>query len=295
MKVQDLAPLILEILNSPNTDLDTISAKRVRKQLVELRSNVTVEFVKENMDELNALITKIFRSLKNTTSDSNNNGTSHVDSHDMAPSSMVNGKRKHGKDVEEDSERDNVHEDNGELSQSPTPPASKKAKKASHKLTDEEYARQLSSELNQRPSRSNRKSNGSLKKVSSRTPKKTKSRAKVDDSDDGSDDVDDHAKQRKSKSRTRKSNGEAKGGFAKELTLRCVISYVQGLRLSFSYKVSLWRQWWTQRSSRGHRLLKDYGFISKPMTCKILRIKKKYYAMIHYVPFSTQTRSTCSL
>lgn len=217
MKVQDLAPLILEILNSPNTDLDTISAKRVRKQLVELRSNVTVEFVKENMEELNALITKIFRSLKNTAPDANNNGTSRVDSHDMAPSSVVNGKRKHGKDVEEDSERDNVHEDNAELSQSPTPPASKKAKKASHKLTDEEYARQLSSELNQRPSRSNRKSNGSLKKVSSRTPKKTKSRAKVDDSDDGSEDVDDHAKQRKP--RARKSNGEARGGFAKELTL----------------------------------------------------------------------------
>ncbi|KIJ51307.1 hypothetical protein M422DRAFT_74231 [Sphaerobolus stellatus SS14] len=216
MRVEDLGPLIRLILASPDTDLKTVSAKRVRKQLVELNPALTTEFVKENKDELNSLIGNIFKSLQKAEEDNESIADTLGDSQ---PNGSANGKRKRDEDIKSE-EPENGSNQKEESDESPEPaPSSKKAKKSSsQKVTDEEYARMLSSELNQRPSRS-RQSNGTSKKSASKAPKKRKSRAEIDDSEDD-EDTDGNNKRRKSKgTQKKKGTGEAKGGFAKELTL----------------------------------------------------------------------------
>jgi len=214
MRVQDLSSLIRQILTSPDTDLRTVSAKRVRKRLVELNPEVTSEFIKENKEELDKLIGSIFESLEKP-GDLDDVGTEGFD-HSNGP---VNGKRK--REVKEEEEYNGDPYQDQEATSPPPPLYTKKAKKeGSQKLTDEEYARMLSSELNQRPARGSRQSNGGSKKSATRSPKKRKSRAEIDDSDDDDDGEETGGKRRKSKSTMRKAPGEAKGGFAKELALR---------------------------------------------------------------------------
>lgn len=45
-----LEPQIQRILSAPGTDLTTISAKRVRRQLLDLDPSLMVEFLKENRE-----------------------------------------------------------------------------------------------------------------------------------------------------------------------------------------------------------------------------------------------------
>ncbi|KAF8526063.1 hypothetical protein BU17DRAFT_41035 [Hysterangium stoloniferum] len=224
MSVQSLAPTILIILTAPATDLSTVSAKQVRKQLLELRPDITIDFIKQNKKAIDRLIGTIFESLNNTT-----DGSACVQA-DLPPEPpRTNGKRKRESEIkeEEDDEEDNGEEGSGGYGDgdiaSPPPPLKKTKKGASQKLTDEEYARQLSSELNQRPSRGNRKSNGSSKKGASRSPKKKKSKPEIEDSDE--DDEDGGSRIRKPKKRSA-GNGDAKGGFAKEFTLSDPLSVV---------------------------------------------------------------------
>lgn len=222
MVVERLAPIIHQILSAPDTDLSTVSAKRVRKQLAELDPDITLEFIKQNKDAIDSLIGSIFESLNNPDTD--------ADFRENPPHVSVNGngKRKregNGREMKakrEDSQGEDERATEEDEDQPDSPslaiPVTKKAKKASAQaLTDEEYARQLSSEINQRPSRGSRKANGS-KKGASRTPKKKKSRAQIEDSDE-----DEEAGSR-SKGPKKKSGGGAKGGFAKEYALRSVFS-----------------------------------------------------------------------
>lgn len=227
MNVERLAPSIHQILSDPDTDLSTVSAKRVRKQLVELHPDVTLEFVKQNKDAIDTLIGSIFESLNNPDSGAGFRAEpSHI-------SVNGNGKRKRedngesrneGEDEQGEDEQVTWEDEDEPESHSPATPAAKKAKKASSRtLTDEEYARKLSSELNQRPSRGSRKANGPSKKGASRTPKKKKSRAQIEDSDEDEEvGSSSRSKKTKKKSTGGSAGGDAKGGFAKEYSLRFV-------------------------------------------------------------------------
>ena len=246
MSVEQLAPMIHQILSAPDTDLSTVSAKRVRKQLVELEPDITLEFVKQNKDAIDLLIGSIFESLNNPeTGPSLRTDPSRV-------TMNGNGKRKreeNGREAKTERE-DSQGEDDRTTGEdeirpgtpSPATPVAKKAKKGNTRaLTDEEYARQLSSEINQRPSRGSRKVNGSSKKGASRTPKKKKSRAQIEDSDE---DEEGEGSSRAKNPRKKSGGGTAKGGFAKEYSLRFVLSFeftVINTYLCRSAKVSLWQ------------------------------------------------------
>jgi len=55
-----LEPHIHQILSAPGTDLSTISAKRVRRQLVEVDPSLTVGFMRENREAVDAVIASVF-------------------------------------------------------------------------------------------------------------------------------------------------------------------------------------------------------------------------------------------
>src|ERR1700692_724275 len=54
--ISALEPRIREILSAPGTDLTTISAKSVRRRLLELEPSLTAEFLKEHKEEVGAVI-----------------------------------------------------------------------------------------------------------------------------------------------------------------------------------------------------------------------------------------------
>ena len=177
MQVASLQPLIRQILQSPDTDLSTISAKRVRRQILELDASITEEFIRANKDEVDALIANEFEYV---------NGTSNSVPPKAEPPVE---KRK----------RESTSNDD----------ATHVARRSPHSMTDEELARQLSSEINKPDVRATRQSRPS---TSRRQPKKSKAHAESDNDDD------DEPKRKK-----RSQGGGARGGFAKEFELRCGI------------------------------------------------------------------------
>ena len=57
--IASLEPVIYRILSAPGTDLSTISAKRVRKQLAEEEA-LSPEAIKEHRGDIDTLITRVF-------------------------------------------------------------------------------------------------------------------------------------------------------------------------------------------------------------------------------------------
>lgn len=217
MSVSSLEPTIHSILRAPETDLQTISAKRVRKLIPELRSDISPDFVKANKEEINELIEKIYGTLIEANKLEQRNISE-------LPA-LTSSKRKREDTPEEDEEenpdydsQDDREEDQGYDSK----PAVRASKPRSSELADEAYARQLSSELNQRPSRTGR-NNVKTKKSSTKASKSKKSRSQISDSDEDENEVDGNTTTKKKASRLKKKRngtGEAKGGFAKEFALR---------------------------------------------------------------------------
>lgn len=173
---------IRAILEAPDVDLSTISAKRVRKQLVEDNAELTSELVKEHKDDFDALISQVYEQVSGT-------GEAGAEEEDTSEEQV---KRKR-----EDEESD-------------TSAAPKKVKKETKKdphLSDAELARQLSQELNGRDRATRAK--GSAKPKAKRG-KKAKSAATVDSEGEGSSVADGAEKPKR------------KGGFTKEYALRYV-------------------------------------------------------------------------
>ncbi|KDQ55096.1 hypothetical protein JAAARDRAFT_37618 [Jaapia argillacea MUCL 33604] len=203
-----LEPKIREILSAPGTDLTTISAKRVRKQLMELDSSLTSTVVKENKDEIDRVIAEVFEKYNEEVG--GGDGGSNEDEE--------NGKRR--RDDTEDEHGDEHHD--GTDGEEREEPPKKKAKKGSKaEPNDAEIARQLQNELNGR-ARSSRaaatgkaKSNGAKKGT-----KKKKSAATVD-----SDGEEGEGSPKKKKA----GGGGAKGGFAKEYGLSESLAAVVGV------------------------------------------------------------------
>ncbi|KZT01465.1 SWIB-domain-containing protein [Laetiporus sulphureus 93-53] len=144
-QIQALEPKIREILTAPGIDLGTISAKRVRKQLLEQDSSLTQEFIKENKDEIDLLIAGVYEEV---------NAEVNGNEEEEEGASSPKGKRKRRAEKEEESVDEN--EEEGEEEVSAASPKAKKSKK-SGRMTDEQLARQLSDEINGR-SRSSRAS-----------------------------------------------------------------------------------------------------------------------------------------
>ncbi|KAJ7072633.1 SWIB/MDM2 domain-containing protein [Mycena amicta] len=200
-----LEPYIEEILSAPGTDLATISAKRVRKQLQHIDpSFFTPELLKHNREAVDAVIARVFERVQA------------VADYDVEePSSRKRRPPSEGPEskVEE-----------GDTDDSPPPP--KKSKKLpvakQQEASDAELARQLSNEINSRT----RRSNGRSTKASSAnsTPRKRKSKKSAELVD--TDDSDSGGKPHKKRAR---EGGSARGGFAKPYLLSEPLAAVLGV------------------------------------------------------------------
>ncbi|KAJ7125073.1 hypothetical protein C8R44DRAFT_874913 [Mycena epipterygia] len=200
-----LEPYIEEILSAPGTDLATISAKRVRKQLQHIDPSFTAAFLKENREAVDVVIARVFEKVQGASGSQ--------DSEVEEPLAPVTRKRRQSQDDSVPKEEDATDD---------TPPPAKKAKKAvKRELSDAELARQLSSEINGRA----RRSSGKPKPAASNgASKKKKSKAKSAEMVDTDDDSDATGPKRPSpKKRSGGEGGAARGGFAKPEPLAAVL------------------------------------------------------------------------
>jgi len=214
--VQSFIPAIKRILTSPNVDLSTISAKRVRKQLV--TDGESEAFVRHHKVELDAIIAQVYEAVSSGGSAAVDAMTvadikPAVNGHDAQASSSSAGKRKRSEDPE--------FQTNFPPSSQPQSLASKKVKQANGTAgrsaisSDAEYARQLSFELNARSTRAGHPtSNGNKAKFP--TKKAKRSKATVSDDEDG--DVRDSKPRKKT----------ARGGLGKEFVLSDALAEITG-------------------------------------------------------------------
>lgn len=198
----DLEPAIRKVLTAPGVDLNSISAKAVRRELQAQDPSLTNEWMRENKETIDAIIAEVFQSVSEAASASG--------------SGDANG-------VHEDADAEGVAEEVGdgeeELGSLPKRPSKKRQKKTGQEKSDAELARQLSNELNSR-SRSSRNVAGKTKTNAGKNGSSGKRRKPltadtVDSGEDGSDADSTVGKKRKSR-----GGGGAKGGFSKEYNLR---------------------------------------------------------------------------
>ncbi|KIM63938.1 hypothetical protein SCLCIDRAFT_116207 [Scleroderma citrinum Foug A] len=186
---------ITRILSAPGVDLKTITAKRVRKQLLQDASlGLTSEGLKVRREEVDRLITQIYEVVCQEAPDDDGSKR----------------KREDGEEEDGVDEQAEGSESGGDAEEEPKPRPKKKGKKTVEE-SDAALARKLSSEINGR----SRRAASSPKK----TKRRVKSSATVDSEDDG-DDVEGKKKKR---------GGGARGGFAKEFTLSEPLSVVVGV------------------------------------------------------------------
>jgi upstream activation factor subunit UAF30 len=218
-----LRPQIRQILSSPGTDLATISAKRVRRRLLEMDA-LTPEFIKENKDAVDAVISSVYEKVQAGQWGSDDEPEGQEASGSAAAGSggerdqSSSPRKRRVKAV--DGDVGGVGEDDRDTSSPPLKKAKKSGKTSALEQSDAELARQLSNEINSRSRRSTttrgstnvRNRNGTVK-----GGRKAKSSAEVVDSDD---DEDSGGERRSSPKKKRAGGGTAKGGFAKEYILR---------------------------------------------------------------------------
>lgn len=210
MSIESLEPRIRAIFSAPGTDLETISAKRVRKQLAKQDPSLSEDWMRDNKGPVDALIASVFEEVSGVQTRDSQNGGDHGGGAGDDVDWKENGVSEVGEGVGE--------EDAGAGPSSPSQKLKKSKTKA--ELADAEYARQLASEINgsTRASRSGKAPSAKPKKGASRTPKKDKKSAeRVVDSDVDSDEEQGSVKKRAKKSGG--GGGGAKGGFQKEFML----------------------------------------------------------------------------
>jgi len=194
--LEDLRGPITSILTAPGVDLGTISAKRVRKQLLENTDlGLTAREMKERRTEVDKLISDVYENISRQMQDES--------------------KRKRDAETDEGTEQDDREEpiegpdteqEQDEDEDKPPPPKRKKKNTVQNVDADAELARKLSSEINSRARRG--ASNGAA------TPKKRKPKKSAKMVDSGDEDEDEEKPKKK-------RSGGARGGFAKEYMLRC--------------------------------------------------------------------------
>ncbi|KAF7982277.1 hypothetical protein HWV62_29531 [Athelia sp. TMB] len=209
--IASLEPQIRAILTAPGTDLARISAKAVRTQLVGARAGLTAAHMKAHKQAFDAVIGRVFEavSAERAAASLSTASTSEPADEDEEGDENFDGEE----------ERDDEDEEEEEAEEEARP--AKKARKGGAKpakgtgVSDAELARQLSSEINGRPTRSAGAGAGGAKKKA--RPRAKKSAEMVVDSDS---DASGSPKKRKRKaSSAGAGGGVAKGGFAKEYAL----------------------------------------------------------------------------
>lgn len=207
-----LEPLIHQVLAAPGTDLTTISAKRVRRQLLTLDLSLTAEFLKENKDDVDAVIAGVFEMVSVARGIRGSQDGEEPTGSDDAGSR----KRKQGDDESEGAGGEEQEEEEDAL----PPKKAKKVGKGSRELSDAELARKLSTEINGR----SRRSYGAKPRGAGNPPKRAlrekKSAAMVDSDDDSGVEREGVKKAKPKRKATTAGGGTAKGGFAKEYVLR---------------------------------------------------------------------------
>jgi len=137
MSVEALTPVIRGILTAPDVDLRTISAKRVRKQILVQDPSLSEAWIKDNKEQIDKLIGGIFEEVAAASAEA------------ASSAEAVNGKRKHEEiDNEPQSSPEkpiSVPRPTASVA-SPTPAPRPLVKKETK--SDEEVARQLAAELN---------------------------------------------------------------------------------------------------------------------------------------------------
>jgi len=160
--VSTLEPKIRALLLAPDVDLTTISAKRVRKLLMEVESTLTPEVVKVNKEEINTLISQVFSEISGAQQDSEDDARSNEQ------------KKEEGENAGEDAE---------EVHKSPK----KKKVESVQEESDAKLARKLSSEINGRATRGAGRSQ--IKRATKKGGRAKKSASAVGSDDEGDVDV----------------------------------------------------------------------------------------------------------
>lgn len=191
MNISELEPHIKRILTAPDVDLSSVTARHVRKQLLEEIPSLTPEFLKTNKAEVNTLIAQVFGDVRDEEGEDEKT-VEMEDENDRQSRASSTRKRKQESGDEADEGADEK------------PAKKSKKSKNGQEDTDARLARQLSSEINARVSRrvTTTKKNGVAKK-------RTKKSSATVESDD------EMAGEKPKKKRGR-------GGLTKEYYLRCV-------------------------------------------------------------------------
>jgi upstream activation factor subunit UAF30 len=199
MQVPDLEPRIHAILSAPGTDLSTISAKRVRRLLLE-QDDIPQGLIKDNKPAIDEIISKTFASVSEEKGFQQNEEGDAEGGRTAEPPAASN-KRRRTSIVD--------HDDR----------SSAKAAKSST-AGDEALARKLSEQINVRERSSRSGSSGASPMRGSRARGRGKARGRgrgnkangrsTDTIDDSGSEVDE----------SKKKKG---GGLSKEYILRCVI------------------------------------------------------------------------
>lgn len=201
LDLEALEAPITRILTAPGTDLSTISAKRVRKALLEnpqyAHLGLTPEVLKTRRGDVDEVIAKIFNQVSQAASSG--------------------GSKRKREDEDEPGEGDGdgegewAEEEQPPAEEEDAPPRSSKKKKGKQSVeeSDAAFARKLSTEINSRSTRRGASLTApgasSPRKAAKRKPKRSAETVE-------SEDEDGEAKPKK--------RSVAKGGFAKEYTLR---------------------------------------------------------------------------
>ena len=219
--LERISPFIRQILSAPSVVPTEVSAKAVRKSLVE-EYKVDKEDLANEKDAVKDLILNIFQELYPT-----EEATEDTTMHDFRPGATTPMKT-------------HLHHlTAARVSAAPSSPAvplvddanKKKRKREADASVDEDLARKLHQSLNEERSTRGSSSGKSRKRAvaieSSKSKKaRVKSKAVVDDDDDGHSDEDggdseDGKGKKKKKSKSVKpADGTAKGGFSKPMLLR---------------------------------------------------------------------------
>src|ERR1700722_19563048 len=146
--IASLEPQILQILTAPDTDLTTISAKLVRRRLLEVEPSLSSAFVKENKVAVDAIIARVYAQVSGRVGGSEEGEEGYVEElvHPVQ-------KRKRGNQGDHEAEV-NEDEDAGDSGSSSTKTRKKMVRTSGRELSDAEIARQLSTKINSRARRS---------------------------------------------------------------------------------------------------------------------------------------------
>ncbi|KAF9228391.1 SWIB-domain-containing protein [Gyrodon lividus] len=214
--LQALQEPITRILSAPGVDLTTISARRVRKALVEdpqyASLGLTAEGLKERRVEVDQVISRIFENVSRATATAvlKRRRDEDEDGHGGGGGDGDGD----GDGVDEPAD---ASEEAGDAQEHTKSKAPKKKGRKTVEESDAELARKLSAEIN---SRSRRGPNAAAS-----SPKKAKRKSKkIATTVDSEDEVNDGGGEVKKKKR-----GGAKGGFAKEYILSNPLSTLVGV------------------------------------------------------------------